>query len=376
MSVGKSLTMAALVAALCSAGWTADFQYSEKTQITGGALVGMTKALGVFSKDARNSMQPTTHTVAVKGNKLRTDESDGTIQIIDLDGRRFIRIDPKTKTYGIVTFDQMKKAMEKRRAEMEAKMKEEQAKHPADQQQANMKITPKFESAETGVTKEILGVQTKEVKAKVEMLMESTDPKAQGQQISTTFHTDEWIAPDVPGYHEIRDFYMKMAKELDWFPGQMMGAMANSNIQLSMSELRKSNLAHITGMPMVTYTSMSMGGDAASAQAQQQQAQQQQAQQQQQQQQDNSIPTSPGDLMAKGLGGMFGHKKDKQQQAQQSGDSSGASQANPASTPGSMMDTKSEVTSFSSSSLDASLFEPPAGYTEKQVTADDMTKAK
>src|SRR3974390_1453665 len=137
MSVGKSLTMAALVAALCSAGWTADFQYSEKTQVTGGALVGMTKALGVFSKDARNSMQPTTHTVAVKGNKLRTDESDGTIQIIDLDGRRFIRIDPKTKTYGIVTFDQMKKAMEKRRAEMEAKMKEEQAKNPADKTQGN-----------------------------------------------------------------------------------------------------------------------------------------------------------------------------------------------------------------------------------------------
>jgi hypothetical protein len=213
---------------------------------------------------------------------------------------------------------------------------------------------------------------TKEVKAKVEMTMESTDPKAQGQQMTTVINTDQWIAQDVPGYHEIRDFYLKLAKEMDWLPGQMSSAMANSNIQISMSEMRKSNLAHITGMPMVLYTSMSMAGngqDPNQAAAQQQQ-QQQQAQQQHD---DNSIPLTPSGAVMKGLGGMFGHKKDKQQDPQAANPNANA--PNPAATPGSLMDMETEVSAYSSAPLDASLFEPPAGYTEKQVTADDMVNA-
>jgi hypothetical protein len=356
---------------LCTLGH-ADFKYTEKSQVTGGALVSMTKMASVFSKSAKTSMEPTTRTVAVKGGKMRTEEADGKIQIIDLEGRRFINIDPSTQSYTVMTFDEMKKAMEQKQAEMQEKMKEEQAKHGAQgQPPANMKITPKFESTETGATQTILGVQTKELKATVEMMMESTDPKAQGQQISTIIHTDQWIAPDVPHYDEIRDFYLKMAKEMDWVPGQMAGALANSNIQLSMSELRKSNLAHIKGLPMVTYTSMTMaanGQDPNAAAAQQQAA----TQPQQQPQQDDSMPTNASAAVMKGLGGMFGHKKDKQQ----ADSSSGSTTANPASTPGSMMDTKTEVTSFSSDSLDGSLFGPPAGYTQKQASANDPSKSK
>jgi hypothetical protein len=362
-------TMAVVLVPLLSGLSHADFKYSEKSQITGGALVSMAKMAGVFSKDARHSVDPTTRTVAVKGGKMRTEESDGKIQIIDLDGRRFINIDPASQTYTIMTFDDMKKAMEQKQAEMQAKMKEEQAKHPSANEQANMKITPKFESKETGATKDIMGVPTKELKATMEMVMESTDPKTQGQQLSTVIHSDQWIAPDVPGYHEIRDFYMKMAKEMDWIPGQVMGTMASSNIQVSMAEMKKSSLAHISGMPMLTYTSMTMagtGGDANAAAAQQPPPQQPQSQPQ-----DNSIPTTPSAAVMKGLGGMFGHKKDK---SADSGSGSSAPAANPASTPGSMMDVQSEVTAYSSNPLDASLFGPPAGYTQKQVTADDMMK--
>jgi hypothetical protein len=367
MRFRKGTAIAALVPVLCGLS-QADFKYSEKSQVTGGALIGMAKMASVFSKDAKASMQPTTRTVAVKGGKLRTEESDGTIQIIDLEGRRFIGIDPKTQTYSIVTFDDMKKAIEQRQAELQQKTKEEQAKHGNKDQAANMKITPKFESTETGATKQILGLTTKELKAKVEMLMESTDPKAQGQQLSTVIHTDQWIASDVPNYGEIRDFYLKMAKEMDWVPGQMMGAMANSNIQLSLSEVRKSNLAHISGMPMLTYMSMTMagsGGDPNATAAQSTPP----PQQPQQQSQDNSIPTSPSAVLSKGLGGMF-HKKDKPADS-----SSESTAANPASTPGSMMDMQTEVTSYSSDPLDTSLFGPPAAYTQKQVTAEDMMKA-
>jgi hypothetical protein len=341
----------------------ADFKYSETTKVTGGALMGAVKFASVFSKNAKQSMAPATRTVSVKANKMREDQSDGKVQIIDLEGKRFIEIDPQNKTYGIMTFAEMKAEMERRQQEMQEKMKEEQAKHPS--QNANVKITPKFESAETGATKVVLGVPTKELKAKMEMLMESDDPKAQGQQVSTVVNSDQWIAQDVPGYSEVHNFYLKMAKELDWVPGQMKQTMANSNVQFSLAELRKNNLAHITGMPMITYVSMSMGGNAAQAGATQPAAQQPPPQQTQ----DTSVPTSTNAIVMKSLGGMF-KKKQQQQDAQASGNT-----ANPASTPGSLMDMETEITSYSSDSLDASLFEPPAGYTQVQKPADDAAPA-
>jgi hypothetical protein len=343
----------------------ADFKYSETTKVTGGALMGAAKFASVFSKNAKQAMAPTTRTVSVKANKMREDQPDGKIQIIDLEGKRFMEVDPQNKTYSIMTFAEMKAAMERRQQEMQAKMKEEQAKHPS--QNANVKITPKFESSETGASKIVLGVPTKEWKAKMEMLMESDDPKAQGQQVSTVVNSDQWIAQDVPSYSEVRNFYLKMAKELDWVPGQMKQSMANSNVQLSLAELRKNNIAHITGMPMITYISMSMGGSGTQAGAAEPAAQQPAPQPTE----DNSIPTSASAAVMKGLGGMF---KKKQQQQQQDAQASGST-ANPASTPGSLMDMQTEITSYSSDSLDASLFEPPAGYVQVQKPADDTTPA-
>lgn len=345
----------------------ADFKYSETTKITGGAMMGAVKFVSVFSKTAKQSMAPTTHTVAVKGNKMREEQSDGKIQIIDLDGKRFIEIDPQTKTYGVMTFEEMKQAMQRKQQEMQEKIKEEQAKHPDKAENTNVKITPKFESSETGATKTVLGLPTKEVKAKVEMLMESDDPKMKGQQVSTVVNTDQWITQDVPGYNEIRQFYLKMAKEMDWVPGQMMHGMANSNVQLSLTELRKSNVAHITGMPMISYVSMTMAGNGSQSGAQNP-SQAQQTSSPRPEQEDNSVPTTPSAAVMKSLGGMF--KKKQQQQDAQAANSTAV---NPAATPGSLMDMQTEVTSFSSDSLDADLFAPPAGYTQAQKSPDEMS---
>ena len=365
MQIERTTTTVFGALVLLCATCRADFKYSETTKVTGGAMMGAVKFASVFSKNAKQAMAPATRTVSVKGGRMREDQSDGKIQIIDLEGKRFIDVDPQNKTYSIMTFAEMKAAMERRQQEMQEKIKEEQAKEQAKHpdQSANVKITPKFESAETGATKVVLGVPTKELKAKMEMLMESEDPKAQGQQVSTVVNSDQWIAPDVPGYSEVRNFYMKMAKELDWVPGQMKQNMANSNVQLSLAELRKNNLAHITGMPMITYVSMSMGGNAAQAGATQQAAQQPPPQQTE----DNSIPTSANAAVMKSLGGMFKKKQQQQQDAQAS--------TNPASTPGSLMDMETEITSYSSDSLDASLFEPPAGYVQVQRPADEAAPA-
>ena len=104
---GKSLSIL-LVLPLVAGPALADFKYTDTSQITGGALMGMASFAAKFSKDSRAAMQPITTTHYIKGNKMRTDGSDGSVQIIDLDGRRIISVDNEKKTYSVATFDQIK----------------------------------------------------------------------------------------------------------------------------------------------------------------------------------------------------------------------------------------------------------------------------
>ena len=125
----QTRTFLVTIAIIAGAAGTsrADFKYTQQSKVTGGALVGVTKTLGVFSKNARQMTAPQLSTTMVHGNRLRTENSDGTVQIVDLDGRRFIHINPTTKSYWIQTFDQLKQQMEQARE----KMKQEQAKSAA-----------------------------------------------------------------------------------------------------------------------------------------------------------------------------------------------------------------------------------------------------
>src|SRR3974377_1209912 len=117
----------------------ADFKYTQQSKVTGGALISMTKTLGVFSKSARNIDAPQTSVTMLKGNRLRQEHADGQIQIIDLDEKRFVYIDPANKTYSTMTFDEFKAAMQ-RAAE---RAKEEQAKQMKGHPEAhNVNSTP------------------------------------------------------------------------------------------------------------------------------------------------------------------------------------------------------------------------------------------
>lgn len=349
----------------------ADFKYTESSKMTGGAVMGAMKFVGVFSKQARDSNAAQISTKAVKGNRFREEHADGNIEVIDLDGRRFIKIDPKARTYTILTFEQMKQQM----LAAQERAKEEQAKQAGQHPKSNVKITPKVESSETGATRNILGLDTKEMKIRIEMLMETDDPKAQGQQISSVMSTDSWIAPSVPGYDELKQFYIKMAKQMDWVPGAVMGGMANSNVQVSMVELKKNN-AKINGIPLLQTVSMSLGGNAAAA-ANGQTAPTAQAPPPPPPVQTQE-PTSAKDAIAQGIAGHFGlggfGKKKKKTEDQPAADTSQpastAASSAPAATPGSLMEMTIEVTSYSADTLDKSLFDVPAGYTQVQPDLD------
>lgn len=343
----------------------ADFKYTQQSKVTGGALVGMTKTLGVFSKSARQATAPQLSSTMIQGNRLRT-ESTESIQIIDLDGRRFIHIDPTKKTYYIQTFDQFKQQMEQARE----KAKQEQAKQAAKHGDASsVTMVPKFDVQTTGQTRTIMNVPTKEMKMRVDMLFQSTDPKTQAdlQKSNASFWMtgDAWYGT-VSGYDEIRQFYMKMAKEMDWLPGAV--GMSNPQMTQATEEFKK-NAIKVDGMPLVQYTSFGMAASGQGAQTAQGGSPQNAGQNQPEQDKsssNDSTPTSAREAVTKGLGGLFGKKKQQQQNDAAAGASNtGATQ--PAPVPGSMMDMTIEVTSYSKDHLDASLFDVPAGYTQAQM---------
>jgi hypothetical protein len=133
-----------------------------------------------------------------------------------------------------------------------------------------------------------------------------------------------------------------MAKELNWIPGAMLGG--NAQIAPAMIEFRKSATT-LNGMPLFSLVSVGMAGQPGTPQQTSRDEQKQ----------------SGGNPLSNGIGGLFGKKKKKDDAAQQ-GDKSGST---PSGTPGSLMDSATEVTSVSTNAVDASLFQIPAGY--KQV---------
>ncbi|HEV2419794.1 MAG TPA: hypothetical protein VGX94_18505 [Terriglobia bacterium] len=359
-----SLLSVVICLVVCATG-RADFKYVQTTQITGGAMASMMKGLGVFSKSARQATKPMASTTYVKNNHLRTDNADGTYQIIDLDGRRFIQIDPNHQTYSVITFEQMRQAME----QMEQQLKQKQAEAKNSQngdQNAQVTVTPKIEISATGKTQSILGQETQEMLVKMDLEMQSTDAQHGTQSGTLSTEMDEWLAPSIIGYHEVSDFYKKMATEIGWTPHTAFGM--DPRMVKSMVELNKSGKIPV-GLPMLSTVSM-LGAP----QGDQTASQQQQPQQQDQQQSSSGLSSAmnPSGAAVKALGGMFARRRKKQQEQENQNAS-----APPATVPkNSLMSITSEVTSFSTDSLDDSLFQIPAGFNQVQSNPNQTLQGR
>lgn len=377
--VQKSLSIL-LVLPLVSTPAFADFKYTDTSQITGGALMGMANFAAKFSKDSRAAMQPITTTHYVKGNKLRTDGSDGSVQIIDLDGRRVISIDNEKRTYSVATFDEIKAAMEKARADAEAKMKENAGKK-GDAQNAQLQVTPKITVLPGTGSRTILGQQTNETKVKMDMEMQAQNANGQaapaataGQPNSVTFTMtmDTFVAPSVSGYQEIGEFYKKMAKEINWVPPSNIHV--DPRMSQGMSELQKNSDA-LKGLPMLSYISMGIPPQpGANGNTSQTASNSSAGDGSRSADSGNSVPTSGSDAVVKGLGSLFGKRKQKQQE-DNAKNGTPAPPPNPNPDPNALMEMTTQVSSFSDSPLDASLFDIPAGFTQVQADPNAMLLA-
>lgn len=364
----------------------ADFEYTETLQVTGGALVGMMKVVGVFSrgdakKQEQQAMQPTSTTHYVKGGKLRSDNADGTSQVIDLDGKRVISIDNNNKTYGVATFDQIHDAMVQAMQVAQQEQQADAAQHP-EVQNAQLNITPTIKVTPGAGNRTILGQSTNETKVEMDITMQATGPNQtqQGQPNSATMTTsmDTFVAPGVAGYQEFSRFYRRMAQEVSWMKLPSNIHVTDPRVSQNMSELQQNSDA-LKGFPMLSYVNMGMAPvgqtNGSPAPAQNQNAtppSQTNSSSSDSSNSSGSFPTSASAALTKGLGSIFGKKKPQSSNQGNTDQANGSSQAaappqNPNSNPNDLIEVTTQVTKFSDSSLDASLFDVPAGYTQIQV---------
>jgi hypothetical protein len=216
----------------------ADFSYQEKSTVTGGAVAGIMKVAGVFSKAAR---EPIETTVAVKGDRM-ANRSDRHASIIDLGAQTITQIDLKKKTYSVMTFEQMKAMLE----QMQQRMKQN-----PNAGQMSFKVS----ANKTSNRKTIDGMAATELILKMEM--QGTDQQT-GEQGGMAITTDLWVAPAASGYAEVRGFHRRLAEKLNWAPGGNM-FMSNPQVSEGMAEVAK-EMSKLDGMPV--FETLSMGTDA------------------------------------------------------------------------------------------------------------------
>ena len=330
------------VAAIAAGMLLADFSYEQTSRITGGMLASMMKVAGAFSKQAREPMRDT---VAVHGDRMwHGNDMHG--QIIDLAKETITTIDFQKKTWSVMTFAEMKQALD----DMSRKMKQDQ----------KGEIHFKVSANTTGQTRQIAGTEAKEMLLKLEM--EGTDEKS-GQTGGMVITTNIWMAPKAPGYDEVRDFYRRMAEKLNWTPGAGAIGMGRPEVAQGMAKVYE-EAAKLDGMPVLQETRMTTQGQPSSGQPAQPDSQPQgQAQAQ--------PAPSAGSALGGALAGRFGLGRKKKDNASQS--TTASTSGAPASTPGALLEMTTEMSNFSSAAVDAARFEVPDGFKQKEA---DLRRAR
>ena len=246
----KLMTSAIAIALLAGPVFCfADASYEHTSQITGGQLVSMVKSLAFLSKQMRQITEPTSEITMVHGNQKAIVSKTYT-EIWDLDKEQIIHIDNTQKSYSIMTFADMRKAlaeMPAKMAQMQEQMKEQQAKmqqqqkgQPAPTMPPNLQFNFTVDVQNTGLTKMIEAYNATQQILTLKMIC--TDTNNPGTNITYTTTTEIWTTPDVPSeMKEARDFDMRFGLKLMQGADvkDLMASMANmrNGSQMAMAQM-------------------------------------------------------------------------------------------------------------------------------------------
>ncbi|MDQ2776091.1 MAG: DUF4412 domain-containing protein [Acidobacteriota bacterium] len=340
--MNRSLVFCAAIAiAVTATPLFADFSYDESTQMTGGSMLPMMRMAGAFSKNSRKITEPVLSTTSIQGNRMVRKDADAST-IIDLDKQTITTINFPKKSYSVVTFEQLKQQM----AAMSEKM------HSKNASQTTPSFDVKIE--DTGKTKNVNGNNTHQMK--MTMTMTGKDEKS-GAQGGMDVVSEMWIAPDVAGYGEARDFQRRMSQSLGFVPGQNP-MLSRPDMANAMTELYKQG-SKLDGMPLATTIRMGVnlqGLQTASGQPPSNPDTQTAA----------PPPASPAEALAGALG-RFGMGRRKK-----TNDSSPET-ANSSDSAACLMEMTTEVKSYNSAPVDSAMFQVPSGFKEVD---QDFTNAR
>ncbi|HZQ52902.1 MAG TPA: hypothetical protein VFB14_11935 [Bryobacteraceae bacterium] len=367
----KAFLLTALVVCLGALPVRADFSYQEDSKITGGALAGLMKFAGAFSKQAR---EPMVSHVYVKGHRVAHVHTRSA-EIMDADKETITHIDFDHKTYSVMTFAQFREQMEQMSKQMKQKMDEEKQKNP---DAANVDMQAKVSANPTGQTKDINGLPAKEIV--MTMSLQGTDPKT-GQTGSMDIKSDMWMAA-VPGYEQVRDVHKLIGEKLGFVPGGSgLFTMQRPDLAKDMGELYK-EMAKMDGMPVETVVQMGGSGTGNSAgTGTNSTASSNQSQ---------SAPAPSASEAARsaalsrlgGLGGFGGfgrhkkHDQDQDQQQQQPTASQPAADANGSQDSGLLMEVTTFASNYSTGSVDENNFAVPAGFKQVEPAIERQAKGR
>ncbi len=334
----------------------ADFQYTETTTITGGSIVGMMKMAGTFSKQARQANEPVTSTIFIQGNHMARINANYS-EIVDLDKETITNIDNQKKTYTVMTFEEMRQQI----AEATRRAREKQAQSNQPTTDPDAKLDFHVNVRNTTNTKDVAGLKASE--AILTMAVDSQNTKT-GEKGNLAITNDMWMTPEIPGYAEVRDFQKRFALKMGTvFNGAVSPSMLSSmqpGSSQGMAELAK-EMSKLKGTPVEQIMRMgsTMNGQPLPAAS------------------EAPLPASNSPAMPSasdvakesatsaissklgGLGGFggFGHKKKKEEPAP---DSKPSADQQPQAVV--LIESKTELTSFSRDKVDATKFNVPTGY--------------
>lgn len=325
----------------------ADFSYQELTRITGGSMAGAMKFVGKMGGGGLNNVESQ---VYLQGDKMaRVDERSSTI--IDLAVETITNVDLKNQRYSVVTFAQMKQAMEQAQAKAQAEMEKARRKNP----DANVEISYSVDIQDPNRSETVAGYNAKEMILLITANVEDADENRSG---AMNVATNMWLTKDVDGYRELQDFHKRMAEKLDWSPNSQMLSGMQQGFQMgdAMAKLQE-HAASMEGIAVKQV--MRMGGTAEGLEQVSSSDQQEVAEANEQ----SSLKQGLKGAFGGGLGG-FGRKKKKKKEPEPSGDT-GAMKASQA---GVLIEMTMESSNFSSAPVPEEKLRVPAGF--KQVESD------
>jgi hypothetical protein len=346
----KLLLCAALTFSLAQA----DLQYQSTSRVTGGSLIQIMR----FVPGGGALKEPQVSTVVFQKNRMaRRSKRQG--EIIDLDKRTITTINFDKRTYSEVTFEQMKQALDQASAqaqEQSAKAQQQAGAQGATGAKVNLDLDADIK--DTGQTRTVNGFDAHEIL--MTMSMTATDPQSGGAG-ALKVNSDMWIAKDLPGTKEVREFYMRMSKELDWAPTGMGGMMNRPDIAKAMAKMMAEG-GKIDGTAVQQVMRVTMEGTGTGAGTTQGQQSQQAAR--------PSLSDALGGALGGKLGGLGGFGKRKKQDSDTPSAQPASADASSQQNSASLMEMTIDNTGYTTSGIDSSVFDVPAGF--KKVEEDPL----